>query len=1422
MNFLESFEDATRPDIPKKPWFDEVSMGLVDSIEMLNRVVDECIETGRYGLDLETTGLDNRVFDGETKDKIVGFCLAPDGKRGYYAPLRHQKGEEHNLPIQAAYACIRRLVEADSVAVFHNAKFDHEFLQFPGGEGIGMWDDPKTFDDTNLLGWLRNTRDKNLNLKHMSANELGKEMVELEDLFGKDHQDKLDFSELDPSWEPCIWYTCSDAICTLLLYEKVHPEVVAPDGKRSLGQEVIYNLEKMTLPATRWMERARLWVDQERVAELMQLGQVELFQAMCDIYDFCNEALGSKRPLDRDEHGNTHPGTVEPGWFRVLRKKFVPDNPDYDINKQIEDCRQEAKRKNMDDLDAKGHYFKLDVPEGDPDHGSPQKYDILSRQQLGPLFEELRIPDLNRTAKSDQVQTTQAEIEWLDEKHGHKYPFLPKIKRLGELQKALGTYLISLHRDVGPDGTLRANYKQMGTDTGRFTTPSSKNPEEDGGTKFPIHGAPATYDKKRPQCLLGIRSAFRARPGRTMVAIDCGGVELRIATIYSGEPKWLREYFRCSSCGNEFEAGDGTITPEAPPAYCPKCGDDRIGDLHTLTGITFFGEDKVGTKQWKQMRQEAKCVHPDTLVLTPSGLERIGAKFEFGKRDEFLDVENPEDAAIWNGDAMQPVKASYNGGSKKLFHVVTHRGIVTCSDKHRFKLKNGRLMSIEKGLAEGVGLVLPNVPRMPVFRGWKQIQYRAGEDVPPTYIALGPDLAYFAGVYLGDGMKRGGWSVGISHGHVEKTDKMGIPYAEWQDHLVALCEELQFRPVRRKQSVYLGSRKVIGFLGALGLVGDDEKRRLRVPDWVLQGGQLSALQFLGGLIDTDGTVDKEDAEIAITTKDAVFGGQLMALLRALGFMPRMEPCWNKTYKRWYYRLHIRASEALRLKDVIRHRGKVDRLRKAKLGTKEPENQVLAIIPAGRQPCVDVSMKGREHLYWCNGLITHNSVNFAMAYGGGPSAIIRVIKGCSEQEAARHHRSFNEAYSTLKNWWDEVKTFGRKRGYVTTAFGRHYPIPDILLPTKFGKVKQQLLDEYPEKLARWEKKYEAARTPKQQAHLLEIKPAPPTDAAVKKQMEINRKFKAKAERNATNGPIQGLSADITKLAMALIYRECKKRGWFEKVYMIITIHDELVFEVEDDILADAVETFQRIMTRNKTILNMKWPVPLTTDCEVGFDWTVPWDIKDFKYRRVRPDGFQTDEKGRLFRDKETGELKAKRWPEKFVKIFGPAYGFAPVVENLTEEEGRKFFGAEWKPLTEAPTEPTAPVQAPGPSPAPQTAQETPETAQKAPQAVPAEEMSEEAASTPNSPAAPSKAPAAPTTSHRPSASTLKQGEVFEYRLRELGIGVADKLAHVIVHCRGRGSHPLRIVGPSGERLPWPDASIMVNDVEFLHIAGHYGI
>ena len=59
----------------------ELILGTTDNLE---ECIEECINSDFYGLDVETTGLDQRVFDGVTKDKIVGICLAPSKDKGYY------------------------------------------------------------------------------------------------------------------------------------------------------------------------------------------------------------------------------------------------------------------------------------------------------------------------------------------------------------------------------------------------------------------------------------------------------------------------------------------------------------------------------------------------------------------------------------------------------------------------------------------------------------------------------------------------------------------------------------------------------------------------------------------------------------------------------------------------------------------------------------------------------------------------------------------------------------------------------------------------------------------------------------------------------------------------------------------------------------------------------------------------------------------------------------------------------------------------------------------------------------------------------------------------------------------------------------------------------------------------------------------
>jgi hypothetical protein len=73
--FVATLETAHTVKVEPKPWMLDGTHRLVrGTAEMLPSIIDDCIASGLYALDLETTGLDSRVFDGETVAKIVGCC----------------------------------------------------------------------------------------------------------------------------------------------------------------------------------------------------------------------------------------------------------------------------------------------------------------------------------------------------------------------------------------------------------------------------------------------------------------------------------------------------------------------------------------------------------------------------------------------------------------------------------------------------------------------------------------------------------------------------------------------------------------------------------------------------------------------------------------------------------------------------------------------------------------------------------------------------------------------------------------------------------------------------------------------------------------------------------------------------------------------------------------------------------------------------------------------------------------------------------------------------------------------------------------------------------------------------------------------------------------------------------------------------
>ena len=86
----------------------------------------------------------------------------------------------------------------------------------------------------------------------------------------------------------------------------------------------------------------------------------------------------------------------------------------------------------------------------------------------------------------------------------------------------------------------------------------------------------------------------------------------------------------------------------------------------------------------------------------------------------------------------------------------------------------------------------------------------------------------------------------------------------------------------------------------------------------------------------------------------------------------------------------------------------------------------------------------------------------------------------------------------------------------------------------------------------------------------------------------------AERLAVNTPLQGTAADLIKLVMLKINVELSRREM--KSYMILQIHDELIFEAPDTELETLKPLVREIM---QEVFNLK--IPLIVDITIGKNW-----------------------------------------------------------------------------------------------------------------------------------------------------------------------------------------------------------------------------
>lgn len=106
------------------------------------------------------------------------------------------------------------------------------------------------------------------------------------------------------------------------------------------------------------------------------------------------------------------------------------------------------------------------------------------------------------------------------------------------------------------------------------------------------------------------------------------------------------------------------------------------------------------------------------------------------------------------------------------------------------------------------------------------------------------------------------------------------------------------------------------------------------------------------------------------------------------------------------------------------------------------------------------------------------------------------------------------------------------------------------------------------------------------------------------------IRAQGERIAMNAPIQGTAADILKWAMVDFHEVCKNKKWAgatageNKVDFLLQIHDELLFEVDEDMKDEVGEELKKVMenvlVKHKPKLEFT-PIPLVANLKSAKNW-----------------------------------------------------------------------------------------------------------------------------------------------------------------------------------------------------------------------------
>jgi len=603
-----------------------------------------------------------------------------------------------------------------------------------------------------------------------------------------------------------------------------------------------------------------------------------------------------------------------------------------------------------------------------------------------------------------------------------------------------------------------------------------------------------------------IREAFVPRPGYKFVNYDYSQLELRVMAHMSKDSQFMDIFLH---------------------------GRDPHGEVAKSCGIT---------------RKQAKCVNENTLIFTDKGVLRIGDVSTCRIKDTF---DSPMISSVYNGSEMIGVNSFYSNGYDNTLAIITKRGIVRSSVNHQYVIADGTLkcardLKIGDEISENAQLT---------YEGSEtSIDYNPFFDFGDAFsIKMDSQWAYIAGVLTGDGC--------FSAKHIGISVGKGRFFKSWRK---ILKDEFAKKglPLTERSNIYmyLGSSRFVKFMIPFGLSDECGKKNFKIPLWVLNGTIEMRKNFLGGLIDTDGTIS-ETGTTSICTKSIQLAEDLCFLLNSIGYNFGVEPSWNSTYERWHFRIHIYSDSLSDLlsSNVIKCPHKAvsltERVSKVGRGAKNSPNKVLQVLSLGTDYLCDLNVDSPSHLYMTGTLVTHNTMNFGVLYGMGIGKYMRTFN-VSKARAIEMIDSYHKAYVGFAHWKESTENFAKKHGYVKNLFGRIRVFKET---TK-------------SKFTRNEAMYYA---------------------------EL---------RQAVNTIIQGTGADIVKLATIAMCRKFKELNL--DAHFLLQVHDEVLIEVREDQMMECERVVIDCMENT-----VKLDVPLIADGKILANWGEMKndDIVSYPYR-----------------------------------------------------------------------------------------------------------------------------------------------------------------------------------------------------------------